>query len=131
MDNGHVVEGLGHLAVEIEGLAVEIKRLGMVAVARENQGHVVKNEGPVVGVVFEGEGFLVVLQSFGVFAIGLGAHAIAVVGEGLLGPPVGGQHLEDQVGHHREALVDEVVVALAAGHGGGDGLVGAHPGRSP
>ena len=118
VDHRHVVEHLGHAAVQFQGLAVEIERLGVVAVAGEHQGHVVKNEGPVVGVILQGEGLFVVLQGFGVLPIGLGAHAVAVVGEGLLGPAVGGQHLQDQVGHHREALVDEVVVALRAGHGG-------------
>ena len=116
VNHGDVVEGLGHLAVELQGLGVLVEGLLMFAIAGIHQGHVVEDEGPVIGVVLKRQGFLVVLEGFGVLAIGLGAHAVAVIGKRFLGAPVGGQHLEDQVGHHREALVDEVVVALGAGH---------------
>ena len=117
VNHRHVVQRLGHLAVEIQGLAVLLECFFVLAVAGVHEGHVVEDEGLVVGVLLQLQGFFVVVQRFGVFPVGLGAHAIAVVGEGLLGPLVGRQHLEDQVRHDREALVDEVVVALGAGHG--------------
>ena len=113
----HVVEHLRHLGVELQGLFVLLQSPVVLAVAGVDQRHVVEDERPVIGVFLEPQRLLVVLQGFGVFTIALGAHAIAVVGKGFLGFLVGGQHLEDQVRHHREALIDEVVVALTARQG--------------
>ena len=79
--------------------------------------HVLEGFSTVGGVVLEFQRLVVVLQRFGVVTIVLGGEAIPVIDVGLLGAGVDRQQLDDQVRHHREALVNEVVVAVAAGHG--------------
>ena len=53
VNHGDVVEGLGHLAVELQGLGVLVEGLLVFPIAGIHKGHVVEDEGAVVGVVLK------------------------------------------------------------------------------